>query len=80
MKSTQIRCITRFTDPYIQKNEQWEFIKFTYNDPTSSFYFKMDEIKTIDGWAKARGTVRVQVSEPVVDLKPYAAEVDALPE
>jgi competence protein ComEC len=57
------------TEPYIQKNEQWKFIKFTYNDPTSSFYFKMDQIKTIDGWAKAGGTVRVQVSEPVVDLK-----------
>lgn len=57
------------TEPYIQKNEQWKFIKFTYNDPTSSFYFKMDEIKTIDGWAKAGGTVRVQVSGPVVDLK-----------
>ncbi|MHC4281913.1 MAG: DNA internalization-related competence protein ComEC/Rec2 [Planctomycetota bacterium] len=57
------------TDPYIQKNEQWKFIKFTYNDPTSSFYFKMDQIKTIDGWAKASGTVRVQVSGPVLDLK-----------
>ena len=57
------------TDPYIQKNEQWKFVKFTYNDPSSSFYFKMKEIKTIDGWAKANGTVRVQVSEPVLDLK-----------
>ncbi|MHC4545031.1 MAG: DNA internalization-related competence protein ComEC/Rec2 [Planctomycetota bacterium] len=57
------------TEPYIQKNEQWKFAKFKYTDPTSSFYFKMDQIKTIDGWAKAGGTVRVQVSEPVVDLK-----------
>jgi competence protein ComEC len=57
------------TEPYIQKNEQWKFAKFTYADPISSFYFKMDQIKIIDGWAKARGTVRVQVSEPVLDLK-----------
>ncbi len=57
------------TEPYIQKNEQWQFARFKYTDPTSSFYFKMDEIKTIDGWTKVSGTVRVQVSEPVVDLK-----------
>ncbi len=57
------------TEPYIQKNEQWKFVKFTFNDPTSSFYLKMDQIKTTDGWAKAGGTVRVQVSEAVLDLK-----------
>ncbi|MHC4113548.1 MAG: ComEC/Rec2 family competence protein, partial [Planctomycetota bacterium] len=57
------------TEPYIQKNEQWKFVKFKYTDPTSSFYFKMDQIKTNDGWVKASGTVRVLVSEPVVDLK-----------
>ena len=57
------------TEPYIQKNEQWKFARFKYTDPTSSFYFKMDQIKTVEGWAKAGGTVRVQVSEPVVDLK-----------
>jgi competence protein ComEC len=57
------------TEPYIKKNEQWKFVKFTFNDPTSSFYLKMGRIKTTDGWAKAGGTVRVQVSEAVLDLK-----------
>jgi len=57
------------TEPYVQKNEQWKFAKFTHSDPSSSFYLKMKEIKTIDGWVKASGTLRAQVSEPVVDLK-----------
>ena len=57
------------TEPYIQKNEQWKFAKFTHSDPSSSFYLKIEEIKTVDGWAKASGTMRVQVSGPVLDLK-----------
>ncbi len=57
------------TDPYVQKNEQWKFAKFKYTDPTSSFYLNVKEIKTISGWAKASGTVRVQVGGPVLDLK-----------
>ena len=57
------------TDPYVQKNEQWKFAKFKYTDPTSSFYLNVKEIKTISGWAKATGTVRVQVDGPVLDLK-----------
>ena len=57
------------TEPYIQKNQEWKFIKFKPGDPSSSFYMKMDEIKTVDDWAKVQGTVRVLVSEPVLDLK-----------
>ena len=57
------------TEPYINQNRGWEFAKFKYTDPTSSFYLKMEEIKTIDNWAEASGTVRVQVAEPVLDLK-----------
>jgi len=57
------------TEPYIQKNQDWKFARFKPGDPTSSFYLKMEEIKTVDGWAKVQGTVRVQVSEPVLDLK-----------
>ena len=57
------------TDPYIQKNEQWKFAGFKPSDPTSGFYLKFNEIKTVDGWAKITGTVRVQVDEPVIDLE-----------
>ena len=57
------------TEPYTNENRSWEFVKFTHTDPTSSFYLKLDEVETVDGWAKVSGTVRVQVDEPVLDLK-----------
>ena len=57
------------TEPYINKNRDWEFAKFTYTDPASSFYLKLGEVETVDGWVKTAGTVRVQVDEPVLDLK-----------
>jgi competence protein ComEC len=57
------------TKPYVNKNENWAFSKFKYTDPTSSFYLKLGEVETVDGWAKVSGTVRVQVDERVLDLK-----------
>jgi len=57
------------TEPYINRNKDWEFVRFKFTDPASSFYLKIHEVKTVDGWAKAAGTVRVQVAEPVLDLK-----------
>ena len=58
------------TEPFINRNQDWEFAEFTYADPTSSFYLGIKQIKTMNGWAKTRGTVRVQVAEPVLDLSP----------
>ncbi len=57
------------TDPYINENRDWQFARFKFTDPASSFYLKVEKIKTIDGWAEASGTARVQVDEPVLDLK-----------
>jgi competence protein ComEC len=57
------------TEPYTNENRNWEFARFTHTDPTSSFYLKLGEVETVDGWAKVSGTVRVQVDEPVLDLK-----------
>ncbi|HEW79143.1 MAG TPA: DNA internalization-related competence protein ComEC/Rec2, partial [Phycisphaerales bacterium] len=57
------------TEPRINNSRQWEFAKFKPTDPASSFYLKLHEVKTVAGWAKAAGTVRVQVAEPVLDLK-----------
>jgi competence protein ComEC len=57
------------TEPYVNKNEGWEFVKFAHKDPASSFYLELGEVETVDGWAKVSGTVRVQVDEPVLDLK-----------
>ena len=64
------------TEPYIADNPDWAFARFKATDPTSSFYLKLAEVKTAtkspprrNGWAKVTGTVRVQVDEPVLDLK-----------
>lgn len=57
------------TRPYVNRNSNWEFVKFKHSDPATSFYLKLGEVKTIDGWAKASGTVRVQVAERVLDLR-----------
>ncbi len=57
------------TQPYTDRNEWWEFAKFVPRDVGSSFYLDICEVETATGWAKASGTVRVQVDEPVLDLK-----------
>jgi competence protein ComEC len=57
------------TKPYINKNKHWQFARFTPTDPSSSFYLKVSEVETTDGWAKVSGTVRVYVNEPVLGLK-----------
>ncbi|MHC4239576.1 MAG: DNA internalization-related competence protein ComEC/Rec2 [Planctomycetota bacterium] len=57
------------TDPRVRHNRQWEFARFQFTDPTCSFYLSISEVETTTGWAKATGTVRVQVDEPVLDLK-----------
>ena len=57
------------TKPYVNRQRDWEFARFKFTDPASSFYLKVKEVETIDGWAKASGTVRVRVGEPVLDIK-----------
>ncbi|MFZ2147166.1 MAG: DNA internalization-related competence protein ComEC/Rec2, partial [Sedimentisphaerales bacterium] len=57
------------TEPYINRNQNWKFARFKFTDPATSFYLKLNEVEAIDGWAKATGIVRVQVDEPVLDLK-----------
>jgi len=57
------------SEPYVQKNQDWKFARFKPADPSSGFYLKTREIKTVDGWAKVTGTVRVRVDGPVLDLK-----------
>jgi competence protein ComEC len=57
------------TEPCINKYPDWKFARFKPTDPTSSFYLKVKEVKIATGWTKITGTVRVQVGEPVLDLK-----------
>ncbi|MCJ7638841.1 MAG: ComEC/Rec2 family competence protein, partial [Euryarchaeota archaeon] len=57
------------TEPYIQDNNDWKFARFQFTDPASSFYLKVSEVETVNGWTKTTGTIRVQVDGPVLDLK-----------
>jgi len=57
------------SEPYINRNRDWKFAPFKPGDPVSSFYLRLTEVKTIAGWADAGGIIRVQVDEPVLDLK-----------
>ncbi|MHC4324364.1 MAG: ComEC/Rec2 family competence protein, partial [Planctomycetota bacterium] len=57
------------TEPYISKYSDWEFARFKPGDPTSSFYLTVTEVETVAGWTDAVGRLRVQVGEPVLDLK-----------
>ncbi|UCG57433.1 MAG: ComEC/Rec2 family competence protein [Phycisphaerales bacterium] len=51
-----------------RENREWHFAKFTYSDPSSSFYLRIDEVESTSGWAKASGMVRVWVGGAVIDL------------
>ncbi|MHC4533785.1 MAG: DNA internalization-related competence protein ComEC/Rec2 [Planctomycetota bacterium] len=57
------------TEPYINKNQNWKFARFKPGGPSSSFYLKVSEVESTDGWTQVTGTVRLYVSEPVLDLK-----------
>jgi competence protein ComEC len=57
------------TSPKINKNQQWLFARFTHKDAASSFYLDVNEAETAAGFAKINGRIRVQIDEPVLDLK-----------
>jgi competence protein ComEC len=57
------------SEPYIQDSKEWKFARFKHTDPKSSFYLKLREIETTDGWAQASGIIRVQVDGPILDLR-----------
>lgn len=57
------------TDPYTNEKPQWKFARFTHSDPYSSFYLKLNQAKTTQGWKKITGIIRIHVAEPVLDLK-----------
>ncbi|MBN2180982.1 MAG: DNA internalization-related competence protein ComEC/Rec2 [Sedimentisphaerales bacterium] len=57
------------SEPHINKYPDWKFARFKPTDPSSSFYLKLDEAQTNKGGTKMSGILRVQVGEPVYDLK-----------
>jgi competence protein ComEC len=58
------------TKPYMSKYPDWKFAQFLPTDPGSGFFMKITEIETDSGWTKATGKIRVNINEPVMDLKP----------
>jgi len=60
---------TIVTMPFINRHNRWAMSRFKFTDPGTSFYLKLSEVKTPDGWVKVGGTVRVQVAEPMLDLQ-----------
>jgi competence protein ComEC len=57
------------TDPYTRYKDDWAFAKFSHSDPSSSFYLKLKEAETVDGWKEVCGKIRVVADEPILDLK-----------
>jgi len=54
---------------YKYEYRQWKFARFMHTDPTTSFYLKLKQVQTVAGWSKLKGNIRVQIGEPVLDLK-----------
>jgi competence protein ComEC len=58
-------CI--LTQPY-QQRQDWCFARFGHSDPSTTFYLRVDQAETAQGWATVRGTIRVHVDEPTLNL------------
>ncbi len=56
------------TQPY-QEQRDWCFAQLVPGDPSSAFYLRLDQIRGATGWQRAVGTIRVQVDEPVPNLR-----------
>jgi competence protein ComEC len=56
------------TQPY-QEQQNWCFAQFVPADPSSAFYLRLDGIETPTGRQPVVGTIRVQVDEPVPNLR-----------
>ena len=60
---------TLITNPRLSSRKNWQFGKFVPFDPAGSFYVKLGQIETQQGWADVAGIVRLQVTGPVLDLQ-----------
>ncbi len=56
------------TQPY-QEQRDWCFAQLVPGDPSSAFYVRLDRFKSPTGWQQVVGTIRVQVDEPVPNLR-----------
>ncbi|MBN2376370.1 MAG: hypothetical protein JXD22_08210, partial [Sedimentisphaerales bacterium] len=54
--------------PYTNYNKGWTFEKFSFNDPSGSFYLKLTEAETVDGWTSGMTVItklRLQTYYPL---------------
>jgi competence protein ComEC len=61
-------CGHVLTQPY-QEQRDWCFAQLVPADLSSAFYLKLHRTKTPAGWQPVGGTIRVQVDEPVPNLR-----------
>jgi competence protein ComEC len=52
----------------VADENDWLFSKFSQSYPYTTFYAKVTEIKTDQGWKKATGTIKFYISEAVKDV------------
>jgi competence protein ComEC len=52
-----------------QEKRDWGFAELVPADPSSAFYLRLDQLKSPTGWQPVVGTIRVQVDEPVPNLR-----------
>lgn len=57
------------TTPKPEDTDAWQFSRFSWTEPGSSFYLKLENIKTNSGFQKVTGTVRVQLSGSADDIE-----------
>ena len=59
----------RVLTPPCQEQQDWCFARLVPADPSSAFYLRLDRIETPTGRQPVVGTIRVQVDEPVPNLR-----------
>ena len=57
------------TEPHMGE-PNWCFGRLVFEDPSSRFYLRLDEVKAGPEWTSATGTIHVRVDEPTPNLKP----------
>lgn len=55
--------------PPYQQRQDWCFAPLTFSDPATTFYLQVSQVRTDQGWAPARGVIRVHVEEPTLNLE-----------
>jgi len=58
------------SEPVIVREGDWLFWKFSQSLPYTTFYAKVTDVKTAEGWKKAAGIIKFYISEDANGLNP----------